>query len=366
MNFDLTPEQQALADSVRRFVEREYDWDTRTRTVRSAVGYDPAHWRTFVELGWLGAGLSEEAGGFGGGAVENAVIAEELGKGLVTEPFAAHVAAAQLLAGSDRLEPLLTGEARIALAVHEPEGRSDYSLVGARYERSGDGYRLTGGKSLVEAASLANQVIIPAQGDQGLALFLVDMDAEGLAGRPYRLLDNRRASDLAFDVCVPSASLLSAGNGAAAAFDQAVDHANVALCAEALGVMHQALWQTRDYLNTRQQFGTPLAAFQALQHRMADMLIELEMTRSLLYHALGKMDGDVLGRRAAVSALKVQAGKAGLFIGRQAIQLHGGIGVTEELPISHYYRRLYVIARMFGDGDYHLDRFADAVDERAG
>lgn len=375
MNFDLTPEQQALADSVARFVEREYDWDTRTRVIRSETGLDPAHWATFAELGWLGAGLPEEAGGFGGGAVENAVIAQALGKGLVTEPFAAHVIAARLLGGvGDLIEPLVMGETRIAVAVHEPGARGDFRAVSTRCEPAAGGYRLRGRKSLVEAATVADRLLVPATGPEGgadgLALFLVDMAAPGVARQPYRLLDNRRVCDIDLDVTVPADALILSGPAAGRAFEAAVDHGTLALCAEALGAMEAALWQTRDYLKTRKQFGVALSGFQALQHRMADMLIELEMTRSLLFHALGAMARDESGddaalgaaRRVAVSALKARTGQAGLFVGGQAIQLHGGIGVTEELPISHYYRRLYVIARLFGDADLHRDRFAAAVD----
>lgn len=369
MNFDWTAEQQALADSVARFVEREYDWDRRTRVIRSETGLDPAHWATFAELGWLGAGLPEEAGGFGGSTVENAVIAQTLGKGLATEPFAAHVIASQLLSQSNSgemaslIEPLIMGQMRVAVAVHEPEARGDFSKISTRYESTTDGYRVQGRKSLIEAASVADRIIIPATGKDGLALFLVNATTDGLVKKPYRLLDSHRVCDLDIDLFVPGSALFMAGSATEAVFDAAVDHGNLALCAEALGAMEAALWQTRDYLKTRKQFGVPLSSFQALQHRMADMLIELEMTRSLLFHALGAMEnGSDAARRAAVSALKVQTANAGLFVGSQAIQLHGGIGVTEELPISHYYRRLYVIARTFGDADLHTDRFSRAVD----
>lgn len=372
MNFDLTPEQQALADSVIRFVEREYDWETRTKVIRSDTGLEPSHWATFAELGWLGAGLSEEAGGFGGSAIENAVIAQELGKGLVTEPFAAHVVASRLLSApaavdtASLVEPLIIGEMRVAVAVQEPDARGDFRTVAAQYERADGGYRLQGRKSLVDGALVADTIVIPATGADGLALFIVDAAAQGVARKPYRLLDNRRVCDVSIDMAVPADAMLLAGNAAADAWDSAIDHGNLVLCAEALGIMEAALWQTRDYLQTRKQFGLALAQFQALQHRMADMLIELEMTRSLMFHALGAMEGDAGVRRAAVSALKVQSAKAGHFIGSQAIQLHGGIGVTEELPISHYYRRLYVIARTFGDAELHADRFALALDTEQG
>lgn len=368
MNFDYSPEQQALADSVARFVEREYDWDKRTAAIRSNEGVDPGHWATFAELGWLGAGLPEEAGGFGGGPVENAVIAQELGKGLVTEPFAAHVAISQLLAACetpaalDLIEPLVMGEARLALALGEAEGRGDYTVVRTTYEAVADGFRIVGRKSLVEGASLAGHLIVSATGPEGPAIFLVDTSRQGIALNPYRLLDSHRVCDVDLDLVIAAEAMLARGDAASAAMALAVDHGLLALGAEALGVMHSALWDTRDYLKTRTQFGTTLSSFQALQHRMADMLIEVEMTRSLLFHALCAVERSPGERSAAVSALKVQVAEGGLFVASQAIQLHGGIGVTEELPISHYYRRLFVIARLFGGTDMHVDRFADALD----
>ena len=366
MDFTYSPEQESLRDSVRRFIEREYDWDRRLHLVRSDAGFDPAHWATFAELGWLGAGLSEEEGGFGGGAIENALIAEELGRGLVTEPFVAHVIATRLLAAirsddaSALIAPLVMGETRLVPALQESSGRGDWRIV-ATQARGG---MLTGGKSLVEGAAWADHYIVSAQEGDTPGLYLLAANAPGLTRTDYRTLDNRRVADLALDNA--PATLLASGPAAQVAIDLAIDHGLVALCGEALGAMDAALWATRDYLKVRKQFGTAIGNFQALQHRMADMLIEVEMTRSTLYAALGAMTEDNADARAAVvSAAKVQASTGGLFVGGQAIQLHGGIGVTEELNISHYYRRLYVIARQFGDADLHLARFAQARDRAA-
>lgn len=362
MDFTYTPEQESLRDSVRRFAEREYGWEDRFRVIRSGDGVAPGHWATFAELGWLGAGLAEEAGGFGGGATENALIAEELGRALVTEPFAAHVIAAHLLAAldGDRVAPLVMGETRIVPALQESAGRGDWRHV----DTGATGDRLTGAKSMVEGATTADQLIVSAQGEGGIALYLVDPRGEGVTLTPYRTLDNRRVADIRF-VDAP-AILLAAGMAVPAAIEAAVDHGLLTLCGEALGIMDAALWATRDYLKVRQQFGTALGNFQVLQHRMADMLIETEMSRSILLHALGTTtQDDPFARTAAVSAAKVQAATGGLFVAGQAIQLHGGIGVTEELIISHQYRRLYVIARQLGDVDLHLARFAQATDRAA-
>lgn len=366
MDFTYTSEQDSLRDSVRRFIEREYGWEERFRIIRSADGVAPGHWATFAELGWLGAGLSEEAGGFGGGATENALIAEELGRALVTEPFTAHVMATQLLAAlpsdiaADLTATLIMGEQRIVPALQEPAGRGDWRQIEAHATDT----MLTGTKSLVEGATCADRLIVSARSEDGIALYLVDPRAEGVTLTHYRTLDNRRVADIHF--ADAPATLLVSGATAEAAIETAIDHGLLTLCGEALGIMDAAMWATRDYLKMRKQFGTALGNFQALQHRMADMLIETEMTRSILLSALGAMEeDDPLARTAAVSAAKVQASTGGLFVTSQAIQLHGGIGVTEELIISHHYRRLYVIARQLGDVDLHLARFADATDQAA-
>lgn len=370
MNFDYSPEQEALRDSVRRFVEREYDWDSRIAILRSAAGGNPAHWATFAELGWLGAGLSEEQGGFGGGAEENALIAEELGRALVTEPFAPHIIATQLLAasGSDLAEELIggmiMGEIRVAPALGEEAGRGDWTGIAARADGQGDTVSMTGVKTLVEGGAMADHFILSALSDQGVGLYLADARGPGITVAAYRTIDNRRVADVTLDAA--PVKKLASGGAAQSAIELAMDHGIVAICGEALGAMDAALWATRDYLKTRKQFGTMIGNFQALQHRMADMVIETEMARSILFRALGEMAaGDPRQRTAAVSAAKAVFAQAALFVGSQAIQLHGAIGVTEELNISHFYRRLFVIARQFGDVDLHLERFASATDSLA-
>ncbi len=369
MDFTFSAEQTALQDSVRRFREREYGFEQRRLIVESPDGFSADHWKTFAELGWLGVGLGEEAGGFGGGPIETALIFEEFGRGLVVEPLAAHVVALQALvlaAGKGRqnlVAAMVAGEERIALAHFEPEGRGDSRHVSARVEAAGDGYRLSGHKALVIGGASADRFLISARDGDGVSLFLVDRNAPGLRLQIYRTLDNHRVADIWMEgVALDTASLLGPRGGALDAIETAVDHGIIALCADAVGAMDAALWMTRDYLKTRQQFGTTLNNFQALQHRMADMLIETELSRSILYQglaALGFPDRDA--RQAGVSAAKVQIAKGGLFVGGQAIQLHGGIGVTEEHPIGHYYKRLFVIAQLFGNADHHLDRFRRRV-----
>jgi len=369
MDFNLTTEQDALSDSVRRFVERDYGFDKRRLIIDSAEGTSADIWSAMADLGWLGAGLAEEAGGFGGGAIENTLIAEGLGRGLVVEPFVANaVLVLQTLMAlgdfdgrADLVEAVIAGGCKVVLAHGEADARGNPRIVTTTATRDGDSWRINGAKSMVLGAPSANQLLVSArtgEGDESISLFRVEPDAPGLAANVYRLLDNSRVSDLTFSG-VP-ATLIGPQAGALSAIEVGLDHATVAICAEAVGAMDVALFMTRDYLKTREQFGQPIGNFQALQHRMADMLIELELARSMVFQGLAALTSDNAdARRAGVSAAKAMIGDAGLFVGRQSIQLHGGIGMTEEYAIGHYYRRLFVIAHQFGNADAHLVRYAD-------
>ncbi|HET6969797.1 MAG TPA: acyl-CoA dehydrogenase [Phenylobacterium sp.] len=375
MDFSLTPEQQQLKESVRRFCEREYGFEARNALLRGPDGFSRRHWATFAELGWLGAGLPEALGGYGGGAVENALILEELGRSLVLEPFlACAVAAVQAVAaqaaGAERealLGAIVGGEAIAVLAHAEPGARGDADgHVETRAERVGGGWRLSGTKSFVLGGPTADVLIVSARtagaaGDRdGISLFRVDPGLSGVERRDYRAVDGRRVADFVFDRADLGADAARGAVGQAAdALELAFDHATVGLCAEALGAMDAALWITRDYLKTRQQFGVTLNTFQALQHRMADMLVETELARSMLYRALAALETkDPIERRKGVSAAKAQIGEAGYFVGGQAVQLHGGIGVTEEYVVGHHFKRLTLARGLFGTTDTHLARFA--------
>lgn len=362
MDFSLNGEQEALADSVRRFTERDYGFDARRRIVDSASGISDAHWAIFAELGWLGAGLSESSGGFGGGAIENAIIAERFGRALVVEPFLAAVLALQTLDAlgdfdgrAALVDPVVAGETRLVLAHLEAAGRGDSKLVETEARAAGEGWALTGGKSLVLGAPSADRLLVSARDGDRVGLYLVEAHGPGCDLTSYRTLDNGRVADLRLD-CAPATLLAS---DAQSAIDAALDHATIVACAEAVGAMDAALWMTRDYAQTRQQFGKPIGSFQAYQHRMADMLVRTELARSMLYQGLVALVGPAEQRATGVSAAKVVIGEAGLFLGREAIQLHGGIGMTEEYAIGHYYKRLFVIAHLFGNADRHVERFAD-------
>ena len=370
MDFTLSDEQQALRDSVDRFAARDYGWEQRGALLRTG-GPSPVHWATFADLGWLGAGLPEEADGFGGGAVADSILLEAFGRALVVEPLVPHIVAANLLSRATGEEPrrqlaaMVAGERRIVLA--HSEGAMHDAGIEASLTISTEGFRLEGVKTLVQGGDAADMLVVSARrADNGdLALCLVDREASGVERHEYRMVDNHRAADFRFDgVLVETDSVLAFPDGTDAVLDVAQDRGIVALCAEAVGAMDAALWITRDHLLARHQFGVPLATFQALRHRMADMLIESQMARSLLFHALAHFDDDseAIARERAVSAAKARIGAAGVVVAGGAIQLHGGIGMTEEYIVGHYYKRLFAIARLMGSEEIHLRRFAAATD----
>ena len=365
MDFTLSSEQAALRESVERFIERDYGWEQRHAVISSTDGLSSAHWGMFAELGWLGAGLAEEVGGFGGGAVENAILLESFGRGLVVEPMVAHIVAANVLARSNAaraaelLREMIMGERRVVLA-HGEGMRDSLTATQTRFA----GQRISGRTTMVEGAGGGDMLIVSAIGDDGvLALYLVDPASPGVSVRRYRTIDNHRAADIVFDAASPVCALTFDGD-AGAVLSVALDQGIVALCAEAVGSMEAALMMTRDYLQTRKQFGVAIGSFQALQHRMADMLIDTEMARSILYHALGAMEDDTATRRSAVAAAKALIGPAGVRVAAGAIQLHGGIGMSEEYAVGHFYKRLYAIERLWGDSALHLESFATRADVR--
>lgn len=368
MDFKPTEEQTALADSVARFGERDYDWESRRKLALTPEGFSAANWATFAELGWFMAGLTEEEGGFGG-PVETALMFEGFGKMLLLEPVLAHaVLGLQALVGlpeserkAELVEQAMAGDPITVLAHGEAEAWGLVSWVETRAGQDQGQWRLSGNKTRVLGASAAGQFIVSARisGDSsdkdGLGLFLVAADAEGLSLTPYRLVDNHHAADLALQGA--DAELLATGADALAALNRATRHGIVAVCAEMLGAMDTAMWQARDYLQTRKQFGTTLSTFQALQHRMADMLIETELSRSMLYQALAALAGPEAERDRGLSAAKAAISQSAIFVCRQAIQLHGGIGMTEELMVGHFYKRVWSLASLLGNVDHHLDIF---------
>ncbi len=362
MDFTLTTEQQMLSDSVARFVQNEYDFDARTKIVAAGAGGTPANWRVFVENGWLAASCPEAFGGFGGGAIEAAIIAEQFGRGLVIEPWlgCAVLATQTLLASDDAavkaewLPALCEGTRRLAVAWSEPGSRGAPHIA----ETEGSGLRLTGRKTLVLGGFGADAYLVSARDARGIGLFLVDADAAGLAVAPTPLHDGSIAASLVLDG-VPARRLVGDG---LAALETGLAHAICALCAELVGGMERAIEISADYLRTRKQFGVTIGSFQSLQHRIADMVAEKELARSMLFAALASIENDDAIQRAPVlSGAKALVADAARNVCAQAIQLHGGIGMTEECAVGHYFKRAVVAETLFGGRSVHEARCTQAL-----
>ena len=375
MDFSLSEEQQLLKDSVDRFVREEYPLEARRKLVAGDDGFSRGNWKMMAELGWLGVAFPEEAGGIDGGPVETMVIMEGIGSGLVVEPYLPTVVLGGnflLEAGSkeqkDELLPKISGgECMMAFAYAERQSRFDLNDVEFKAEKNGDGYALSGHKGVVLNAASADKIIVTARtsggsrDDGGITVFIVDGTADGLSRRDYPTVDGLRASELTFDnVQVGADAVLGEVDNGLPLVEKIVGHGIAALAAESVGCMKVLHETTNEYLKTRKQFGSPLSKFQVLQHRMVDMFMEYEQARSMCYMVTLKVeDPDPVERAKAVSAAKVQIGKSGRFVGQQSVQLHGGMGMTDELNVGHYFKRLTMIDTMFGNKDYHLRRFAN-------
>ena len=369
MNFDYKEEQQQFADALKRWIARDYGSEARRAIVASPHGTSDAAWATLVELGMTALPVPEQQGGFDGGAVDMFVVMRELGRGLVVEPYLATVLGAYFLklggGHADLLERVASGELKLACALGERQSRHELRDIATRAERAGDGWRLTGEKTVVIHGAEAGGLVVSARSggaqcdEAGISLFAVPPDAPGVQVRAYRTLDGLRAADVSFDgVSLPDDALIGQPGAGWDILEAGADYGAGLLCAEALGAMEVLFDATLDYLKTRQQFGVPIGKFQTLQHRMADMFIHLEQARSMALLAAVTLDGtDVAERRRVVSAAKYRVGQAARFIGQQAVQLHGGMGVTDELAASHYFKRLSMIELSFGDRDHHLARF---------
>ncbi len=375
MEFALSDEQRLIAESAARFVADRYDFETRRRLAAGEEGFSRENWRQFAELGWLALPFAEELGGLGGTAVEVMLLMEAFGRGLVLEPYLPAI----LLAGraiaeavpaeraATLLEPLIAGERLYALADAEAASRGDPVAIATTARQEKDGYVLTGRKAVVLAAPAADAFLVLARHEGGeaegaLQLFLVPRDRPGLTVVGYRTTDGARAGELALDgVAVPaSAALGAAGAPTEAALERVREEAVLAITAEILGIVTAAFAATRQYLTTRHQFGRPLAAFQVLQHRLADMLIATEELRSIvaaatMRHVAGPMTA---AARKLVAAAVLKALEAGRFVTAQAVQLHGGMGVSDELDIGTYFKRFHALKGLLGDDHRALDRIA--------
>jgi alkylation response protein AidB-like acyl-CoA dehydrogenase len=367
VDFTLTDEQQMLREGAERYLLESYTFEDRKRTLDADTRCREEAWQAFAELGWLALAVPESAGGLGAGLFEATVVAEALGRRAVLEPYATSaVLAVRLLERGDDssrhaalLGEIAAGALRVAVACWEPDRHYELAPAATTARRAGDGYVLSGRKMLAYDAPSAHRLLVSASLDGEPALFVVDAQAAGVTRRAYPLIDGHQAADVDFDdVTLPGTALLCAGAGTAGILEEAIDRLRVFEVAEALGAMERAMDLTAEHLRNRRQFGKPLAAFQALQHRMAEMFVEVQETRSGLYHALAHFDAEPARRSAAVSSAKVVAIEAGRIVGGQGIQLHGGVGLTSEYQVGHYYKRLLVLERAWGDLDFHLDRIA--------
>lgn len=376
MDFSLSEEQTQLRDAVRRFCDHEYPAAARGVPDKVAPGDAGARrWRLMADMGLLGLPFAAAHGGSELSAVDLMLVMEELGRSLAVEPYFATVVVAGGLLASAAPSPhanallpaVVRGELQLALAVDEPGGRYDLLPLATRAPLGRDGYHLSGRKTLVLQGDSANVLIVAARTSgaaddrEGVTLFLVDAKAQGVDIHAYPTLDGRRAADIGFtDVHLATDRVLGAVGKAVPLLDAAMDRAVAALCAEATGALDALLELTVEYVKVRKQFGVALGTFQALQHRLVDMLIACEQARAMACVAAMAIDGDdPVQRRRLVSAAKVQVGNAGRFVGQQAIQMHGAMGMTDECKVSHYVKRLLVINQLFGDVQHHTRRFAD-------
>jgi len=371
MNFEHTEDRRMLADSLNRFISEQYAFDARDRIAKSEHGFSKEIFQQFAELGVIGALFSEADGGFGGGGFDIAVVFEALGRGLVVEPLLGAVMVGEAIsaAGSDaqkeKLGDIINGVTVAAFAHDEADTHYERTRVQTKAKRNGDGWVLHGTKAVVPQGEQADLFLVSARtsgnvdDEAGISLFLVPAKTAGLTVRGCPAIDGGRVAELSFDgVKLGADALLGAEGQGHATLERAIGRGVLALCAEALGAMEAAKTATLEYLRTRKQFGTLIGSFQALQHRMADLLLEIEQARSAVINAAAAIDtGDRLTRERALSAAKFSIGRIGALVAQESIQMHGGIGMTWELPLPHYAKRLVMIDHQLGDEDHHLQRY---------
>ena len=375
MDFSFSEEQTLLRNTIQSFIQDNYDFDKRTEIVKSEEGMKIENWKLFSDLGLLGIPFSEDDGGLGFGPVELMIVAEEFGKGLVVEPYIQTIVTCGgfLKRASEKqrhtyIPKIISGEDIWAFAYAEPQGRYNLNDLTTKASKEGDNYILNGYKCVVSAAPWSKKLIVSARtsGDQrdeeGISLFILDKDSSGISLRDYPTVDGSRASEITLeDVKVSSDNLIGEEGKASKLIEQVVDESIAAVCAEAIGAMGVLNEATVEYCKTRKQFGQPIGKFQVLQHRMVDMFMQYEQSVSMTYMVNLKLHEEYSERRKAASGAKVQICKAAKFIGQSAIQLHGGMGMTDELNVGHYFKRLSMIESLFGNIDHHLKKYASTA-----
>ena len=372
MNFELSEEQKMIQQSVERFVQDNYDLNTRISLSANDCGYSSDFWKSMAELGWLGLPFDESDGGFGGNQIDVLVIMEQFGKGLVLEPYLASVvmSGGALKKGASEslkneiLPGLIEGTKQLSFAYAEQQSRFDLEDVITSARKEGDGFVLNGQKSMVQNAETADHIIVAARtsggqiDEDGITLFLVDNDSEGLSMDNFPTVDGLRASEITLEnVSVSEDRVIGNIDEGFEILQSVANDAILALSAEAVGAMEVLYKDTVEYTQQREQFDHPMSEFQVLQHRMVDMFMEYEQCKSMLYRATMESVQDPKAAQRTIHGLKHLIGKSGLFVGENAVQLHGGMGVTEELRVGHFFKRLLVIDSMFGNADHHLQKF---------
>ncbi len=368
MDFDFSDDQEQLRDAVRKWVDKGYTFDRR-RATEKAGGFDRTAFNEMAELGLTGLYVPEADGGMGMGPVEGMVVMEELGRGIVLEPLAQSFMAGAVIAGygdaatkATWLPAIASGETLMVLACQERAARYKLDVCEAKATQAPGGYVLNATKTIVPAGDQADAFIVPAKVNSQLALFIVERASAGVTAQGYGTQDGGRAADVCFKNA-PATLLTTQG---LAALEHAVDIGIAATCAEAVGVMDKTLAITAEYMNTRKQFGVAISSFQALRHRAADMKMQLELARSMSYYAALKLNAPADERRAALARAKYQLGTSMRFVGQQAVQLHGGIGVTDEYIVSHYFKKLTQLEMTFGDSLHHLGEVSNRMKDTAG
>ena len=374
MNFELSEEQKMIQQSVERFVQEKYDLPKRVEISSKDPGYNKDYWGSMAELGWLGLPFNEEDGGFGGNQIDTLVIMEQFGKGLVLEPFLANVVlggGAIQMGGSEELKreilpSLIEGTKQVTLAYAEQQSRFDLEDVATSARQEGDKYIINGQKSMVLNAESADHLVVVTRtsggqvDEEGITLFLVDSNTKGIEKQNFPTVDGLRASEITLEnVEVNTERMIGDIDNGFEILKAVSNNGILALCAEAVGAMEILYKDTVEYTQQREQFDHPLSDFQVLQHRMVDMFMEYEQCKSLLFRATMETIQDPKIAQKTIHALKHLIGKSGIFVGENAVQLHGGMGVTEELRIGHFFKRLLVIDSQFGNADFHLDKFTN-------
>ncbi|MDH3747927.1 MAG: acyl-CoA dehydrogenase family protein [Gammaproteobacteria bacterium] len=373
MNFSLDDTQTMLADSIEKFIENDYDFESRQKYSGSDTGFSIDVWKMFAELGWTAVPFSEDDGGFGGSPIDVMIMMQRFGRALIVEPYLANIIlsggilrrAANAEQRERWLHPIIAGDLHASLAFVEPQGRYDLANIATTASAEGDGWILDGRKGYVLNGRNAELLLVPArtsgaQSDaDGITLFAIDASTDGVSIDDYPTVDGHQAAEIVLDdVRVDSEAVIGNVDAGFAALDATIDDATLAVCAEAVGIMQVLKDKTVEYAKNRIQFGVPIGSFQALQHRMVDMLTDCEQSQSLLMWATMVNAAGQSDAKRAISAIKYKIGTTGRKVGEEAVQIHGGMGVSWELDIAHYFKRLVTIGQIFGNADWHLDKLA--------